>query len=103
MRRPSFKGMPEATSAEEVRREAGGRPQRFCSSDCKVEFHARVHRLALEEIAAGRVDLKALREGRWSTVNVAYRGESPSPGIQTPPEPSPPSSGPPGGLGHPPA
>ena len=46
---------------EPRRRESGGKPQRFCSHLCREDYHATVHRLALAEVEAGRVDLEALQ------------------------------------------
>lgn len=44
-------------------RQTGGHDQRFCRPSCRRALHAAVRRWALAELAAGRLNLAAIRTG----------------------------------------
>jgi hypothetical protein len=48
-------------------RNSGGREQRFCGERCRRAFHAGVRRWTLGELAAGRLTLADIKNGRPAT------------------------------------
>ncbi len=43
-------------------RDTGGKPQRYCSSGCRTDFHRACRIYAEEQVEAGTVSVGALRE-----------------------------------------
>ena len=55
----------------------GGSQQRFCSRDCRYDFHDACRRWAMQELEAGRLPLSALRKCRQHRTRCAQRDLGP--------------------------
>ncbi len=62
-------------------RASGGKPQRFCSKDCRVDFHAAARSWAEQAVMSGLVPVSAFRmareqRARWPESRLGLRGTS---------------------------
>ena len=69
-------------------RSNGGRPQRFCSTDCRHGFFAACRDWAVAEVEAGRVSVSTVRTARNERARcverdpASERGKAPEAGVR---------------------